>query len=84
VERSGLEVTTRITAAEGRAARGREDASAKPGRPSRLTGTQRQRLILDAAAELFAECGYERARLEEIAAAAGVSKALIYEREAED
>jgi AcrR family transcriptional regulator len=79
VERCRLEVTTRITAAQGRAARGKEDANAKPVRPSRLTGPQRQRLILDAAADLFAERGYERARLEEIAAAAGVSKALIYE-----
>jgi AcrR family transcriptional regulator len=48
-------------------------------RRRRLTGAQRQRVILDAAAEVFARRGYEGARLEEIASAAGVSKALIYE-----
>ena len=79
MERSRLEVDARVTAADGRAAREGKDANVKSGRPSRLTGAQRQRLILDAAADLFAERGYERARLEEIAAAAGVSKALIYE-----
>jgi AcrR family transcriptional regulator len=79
VERSRLDVTTGSTAAEGKAARESREANGKPGRPSRLTGAQRQRLILDAAADLFAERGYERARLEEIASAAGVSKALIYE-----
>jgi AcrR family transcriptional regulator len=36
-------------------------------------------MIFDAAAEVFARRGYDGARLEEIAAAAGVSKALIYE-----
>jgi AcrR family transcriptional regulator len=48
-------------------------------RRQRLTGAQRQRLIFDAAAEVFARRGYDGARLEEIASAAGVSKALIYE-----
>lgn len=48
-------------------------------RRPRLTGAQRQRVIVDAAAEVFAQRGYEGARLEEIASAAGVSKALIYE-----
>ena len=36
-------------------------------------------MIFDAAAEVFARRGYDGARLEEIAGAAGVSKALIYE-----
>jgi AcrR family transcriptional regulator len=36
-------------------------------------------MIFDAAAEVFARRGYDGARLEEIASAAGVSKALIYE-----
>jgi AcrR family transcriptional regulator len=48
-------------------------------RRPRLTGAQRQRVIIDAAASVFAQRGYEGARLEEIAGAAGVSKALIYE-----
>ena len=46
---------------------------------SRLTGAERQKSILDAATDVFALRGYEGARIEEIAAAAGVSKALIYE-----
>ena len=45
----------------------------------RLTGAQRQRSILYAAAEVFARRGYEGARIEEIAEKANVSKALIYE-----
>lgn len=48
-------------------------------RQPRLTGAQRQRSIIEAAADVFARRGYEGARIEEIAAAAGVSKALIYE-----
>lgn len=48
-------------------------------RQPRLTGAQRQRSIVEAATEVFARCGYEGARIEEIADAAGVSKALIYE-----
>jgi len=50
-----------------------------PARPQRLTGAERQRSILDAATDVFARRGYEGARIEEIASAAGVSKALIYE-----
>jgi AcrR family transcriptional regulator len=50
-----------------------------PPRPQRLTGAERQRSILDAATRVFARRGYEGARIEEIASAAGVSKALIYE-----
>jgi len=48
-------------------------------RRRRLTGAQRQRSILYAAAEVFARRGYDGARIEEIAEAAGVSKGLIYE-----
>jgi AcrR family transcriptional regulator len=48
-------------------------------RRRRLTGAQRQRSILYAAAEVFARHGYDGARIEEIAEAAGVSKGLIYE-----
>ena len=45
----------------------------------RLSGSERRASILDAAARVFASRGYDAARTEEIAAAAGVSKALIYE-----
>jgi AcrR family transcriptional regulator len=48
-------------------------------RRRRLTGAQRQRSILYAAAEVFARRGYDGARIEEIAEGANVSKALIYE-----
>jgi AcrR family transcriptional regulator len=48
-------------------------------RRRRLTGAQRQRSILYAAAEVFARRGYDGARIEEIADRAKVSKALIYE-----
>ena len=48
-------------------------------RPQRLSGAERQKSILDAATNVFAQRGYEGARIEEIATAAGVSKALIYE-----
>jgi AcrR family transcriptional regulator len=45
----------------------------------RLSAVERRASILDAAATVFAERGYEAARIDEIAAAGGVSKALIYE-----
>jgi TetR/AcrR family transcriptional regulator len=38
------------------------------------------RMILDAAMEIFAESGYEGARVDEIAKRAGVNKAMIYYR----
>jgi AcrR family transcriptional regulator len=45
----------------------------------RLTAGARRSAILDAALEVFAANGYHASSLEEIAAAAGISKALIYE-----
>src|SRR3954468_19755817 len=45
----------------------------------RLTRPERRRVIEDAASELFAERGYADTRLEEIAAAAGVTKQLLYQ-----
>jgi AcrR family transcriptional regulator len=54
-------------------------AELNSARRRRLTGAQRQRSILYAAAEVFARRGYEGARIEEIAESANVSKALIYE-----
>jgi AcrR family transcriptional regulator len=60
---------------EPRAAVANGDAS----RPRRLTSAQRQRSILYAATEVFSRGGYDAARIGEIAAVAGVSKALIYD-----
>ncbi len=48
-------------------------------RRRRLTGAQRRREILAAAMEVLAEQGYHAASIDDIAQAAGVSKALIYE-----
>ena len=45
------------------------------GRPK---SDQKRRQILDAAGKLFAEKGYEKTSLDEIAASAGVSKQTIY------
>jgi AcrR family transcriptional regulator len=45
----------------------------------RLTAEQRREAILDAALEVFARRGYHGSSIDEIAQAAGVSKALIYE-----
>lgn len=47
-------------------------------RRRRLPKAQRRLLIEEVAAELFAEHGYVGTRLEDIAAAAGVSKQLLY------
>jgi AcrR family transcriptional regulator len=45
----------------------------------RLTGAERRAAILDAAMEVFARRGYHGSSIDEIAKAAGISKALIYE-----
>jgi AcrR family transcriptional regulator len=45
----------------------------------RLTAEQRRAAILDAALEVFAERGYHASSIDDIARAAGISKALIYE-----
>jgi AcrR family transcriptional regulator len=45
----------------------------------RLTAEQRREAILDAALEVFAQRGFNGSSIDEIAHAAGVSKALIYE-----
>jgi AcrR family transcriptional regulator len=47
-------------------------------RRRRLPLAERRALILEAAGELFGERGYEAARLDEIAAAAGVTKPVVY------
>ncbi|HEX8856532.1 MAG TPA: TetR/AcrR family transcriptional regulator [Thermoleophilaceae bacterium] len=45
----------------------------------RLTGAERRAAILDAAMEVFARRGFHGSSIDEIAKAAGISKALIYE-----
>src|SRR4051794_5049773 len=46
--------------------------------PRRLTRDQRRSRILEAAAAVFSERGYEAASVEEIAATAGITKPVIY------
>ena len=45
----------------------------------RLSAEERRESILEAANEVFGEHGYEHVRIDDVAAAAGISKALIYE-----
>lgn len=52
-------------------------AQASPRR--RLRASERRTLILDAAVELFASRGFHAASMDEIAAAAGISKAVVYD-----
>jgi AcrR family transcriptional regulator len=56
-------------------------AAGEPPRPPRrrLPAEQRRAAILDSALEVFARHGYHAASIDDIAAAAGISKALIYE-----
>lgn len=49
-----------------------------PQRRRRLPAAERRTLIFEAAGRLFGERGYERTRLDEIAAAAGVTKPILY------
>jgi AcrR family transcriptional regulator len=49
-----------------------------PPERRRLPVAQRRELIIDAAGRLFGERGYDGARLDEIAAAAGVTKPVLY------
>ncbi len=52
---------------------------ARVSRRSRMTGTQRREQLLDVGRRLFADKGYEGTSVEEIAAAAKVSKPVVYE-----
>jgi len=52
---------------------------ARPAARQRLTKDERRTRIMDAAAQVFADRGYEPATLDEIAEAAGISKPVIYD-----
>jgi AcrR family transcriptional regulator len=52
---------------------------ARPAARQRLSKDERRTRILDAAAQVFADRGYEPATLDEIAEAAGISKPVIYD-----
>lgn len=51
---------------------------AEPTTKRRLPTDERRAVIVEAAGRLFGELGYERARLDDIAAAAGVTKPILY------
>jgi AcrR family transcriptional regulator len=55
------------------------EAMVRPIARRRMRAPQRREVILAAAEEVFAANGYHGASLDEIAQAAGISKALIYE-----
>src|ERR687892_649030 len=46
--------------------------------PKRLPSDERRALIVEAAGQLFGERGYDGARLDDVAAAAGVRKPFLY------
>ncbi|MFT4035117.1 MAG: TetR/AcrR family transcriptional regulator [Patulibacter sp.] len=48
-------------------------------RRRRMSATQRREVILEAATEVFARHGFHQTAIDQVAQAAGVSKALIYE-----
>ena len=50
------------------------------GRPSPARAAAIERLIRDAALELFLEAGYDAANMDEVAARAGISKGTLYTR----
>ncbi len=53
--------------------------SARAPRRTRMSAAERRAAILDAAMEAFARHGYHGTSIDDIASAAGISKALIYE-----
>lgn len=58
---------------------GGEQAPQTTAERRRLPASKRRELILGAAVRLFAERGYHAASMDEIAAAAGISKAVVYD-----
>src|SRR3954464_14584809 len=58
----------------------RAQTASEPGRPKRrLRAEQRRESILEAANIVFGQRGYDTVRIDDVASAAGISKALIYE-----
>src|SRR3954471_2035330 len=58
----------------------RAQTASEPDRPKRrLRAEQRRESILEAANLVFGQRGYDTVRIDDVAAAAGLSKALIYE-----
>src|SRR6478609_7296174 len=56
------------------------ETGSRPGkRRRRLRAEERRESILDAANIVFGQRGYDTVRIDDVAAAAGISKALIYE-----
>ena len=55
------------------------ERASEPGPRRRLSAEERRQSILAAANEVFGARGYEHVRIDDVAAAAGISKALIYE-----
>src|SRR6266550_9221822 len=56
-----------------------ETRSASGKRRRRLPAEERRESILNAANMVFGQRGYDTVRIDDVAAAAGISKALIYE-----
>ena len=50
----------------------------KQGRARKAEPAVRKQAIFDAALDVFAECGFEAARLDDVAARAGVAKGTLY------
>lgn len=55
-----------------------KSAAAPPTRARKIDRLERRQAILDAALTVFAECGFEAARLDDVAARAGVAKGTLY------
>jgi AcrR family transcriptional regulator len=69
----------KATAADvGRSARRKSAEPAKRTRARKVDADTRRQAILDAALSVFAEHGFEAARLDEVAARAGVAKGTLY------
>jgi AcrR family transcriptional regulator len=72
-------VTSRTEDKKGAKRRPRPRADGAPAPRRRLPAEERRAAILDSALDVFARHGYHAASIDDIAQAAGVSKALIYE-----
>ena len=70
--------TTKAPARQLSALPRRARAARKPPRARKVEPETRRQAILDAALAVFAERGFEAARLEDVAARAGVAKGTLY------